>query len=390
LINDAPPFADSPGYGAALRDEFLLAPDIAFLNHGAFGAAPRPVLAAAEEWRRRIERNPTFFMGRELGRALREAAETLAAYLNVRGDDLVFIDNATSGCNTVLRSLDFAAGDEILLTSYGYGAVAKTARYVAGRSGARIVEAPIPFPLVEPLSILEAVEARLGPRTRLAIFDHVASDSAQILPVAALAALCRGRGVPVLIDGAHAAGLIPLDIAAIEADWYVGNCHKWLMAPRGAAYLWARPERQAVLHPLTISHGYGEGFLAEFDWTGTRDPSNWLAVSAGIAFHRRLGGARLMARNDALAREAGQRLARRWGSVLGGPAAGFAAMVTVRLPAAWGASPARAQSLRAFLQDEHRIEAPINMVAGALWVRIAAQAYNALADYERLAAALAR
>ena len=194
------------------------------------------------------------------------------------------------------------------------------------------------------------------------------------------------RGRACSSTARNAPGQIALDLPATGADWYVGNCHKWLMAPRGCGFLWAEPPQQALIHPLAISHGYGSGFLAEFDWTGTRDPSPVLCVAAAIEYHRRLGGDRLMERNTALARGAARQLARRWRSGLGGPEASFAAMATVRLPLADAATPERAAALERWLSREHRIEVAIMAEAGALWARIAAQAYNEPADYERLAA----
>jgi isopenicillin-N epimerase len=378
---------EPPAYGAATRADWPLDPAVTYLNHGGYGVTPNAVLAAQAELRRRIEANPMKFMTRELPAAWREAAAALAAHLGARGEDVVFVANATEGCNAVLRSLDFRAGDEILVTDLAYGAIAKAVRYVAQRSGATIVEAHIPLPLDDSAAIVAAVAARLGPRTRLAVFDHIASASALVLPVAELARLAHDAGARVLIDGAHAPGQVPLDLPATGADWYVGNCHKWLMAPRGCGFLWAPAALQAELHPLAISHGYGAGFLAEFDWTGTRDPTPFLCVPAGIACHARLGGRELMARNRRLALEGGRFLAARWGTALGGPEDAFAAMVTVRLPVAETTHEAGI-ALQRRLADEHRIEAAIMAQGGHLWVRVAAQAYNALADYERLAALL--
>ena len=374
-------------YGRAARAEWPLDPDVAYLNHGGYGVAPNAVLAAQAAWRRRIEANPMQFMTRELPAAWRAAAEALAAHLGARGDDVVFVANATAGCNAVLRSLDFRPGDEILLTNLAYGAVAKAVRYVAARTGATVVEAEVPLPLPDSAAAIAAVAARLGSRTRLAVLDHVASGSALLLPVAELARLARDAGARVLIDGAHAPGQVPLDLPATGADWYVGNCHKWLMAPRGCGFLWAPEAMQADLHPLAISHGYGAGFLAEFDWTGTIDPTPFLCVPDGIAAHTRFGGAALMARNRRLALEAGRLLAARWGTTLGGPPDAFAAMVTVRLPVA-ETTPEAGLALQRRLAEEQRIEAAIIAQAGALWVRVAAQVYNELADYERLAAVL--
>jgi isopenicillin-N epimerase len=378
--------ASPAAFGAAQRQEWPLDPAVAYLNHGGFGVTPNAVLREQESWRRRIERNPTRFFVWELPALQREAAASLASFLGAEGEDLVFVDNATAGCNAVLRSLDFAPGDEILITSLAYGAILKAARYVAGRSGATLVEVEIPLPVADDAAILAAVASRLGPRTRLAIFDHVASHSALVLPVAALVRLARAAGARVLVDGAHAPGQVPFTLPAIAADWYVGNCHKWLLAPRGCGFLWCEKPLQALIHPLAISHGYGAGYLAEFDWTGTRDPTPFLALPAALACHRRLGGEALMARNTALAREAALLLATRWRTGLGGPESSFAAMATVRLPLDGDMSQARAVALGRWLSDAHRIEAAVNAQSGALWLRIAAQAYNELAEYERLAA----
>jgi isopenicillin-N epimerase len=368
------------------RDEWLLDPEVAFLNHGSFGATPRAVLAEQDRWRARMERRPTHFMDRELPPALRAAAARLAAFVGARAEDLVFVENATAGCNTVLRSLSFAPGDEILVTDHGYPAVRKAAEYVAARAGACVVEAAVPFPLADAAQVVAAVSSRLGPRTRLAIFDHITSPTAVIFPVRELTALCRAAGVPVLIDGAHAPGMLSLDVPSLGADWYAGNCHKWLMAPKGSAFLWTAPERQADTHPLVISHGFGQGFTAEFDWVGTRDPSAWLSIPAAIDFHERLGGARLRERNAALAREQAMMLARAWQTERGAADALTGSMAAVRLPLHEPATAERALELRRNLFDDHRIEVPVTAFAGALWARISAHAYNRPEDYARLAA----
>jgi len=371
---------------AISRDEWLLDPGVAFLNHGSYGATPRAVLAEQERWRALMERHPTHFMSEELPSAVRSAAARIAAFVGARPNDLVFVENATGACNTVLRSLHLAPGDEILLTDHGYAAVRKAAEYVARRAGARVVEAAVPFPLQDAAQVVAAVSSRLSSRTRLVIFDHITSSTAVIFPVHELTALCRAAGVPVLIDGAHAPGMLSLDVPSIGADWYTGNCHKWLMAPKGSGFLWVAPQRQTDTHPLVISHGYGQGFTAEFDWIGTRDSSAWLSVPAAIDFHERLGGTKLRERNAALAREQSSLLARAWNTERGAPDALTGSMATIRLPLREAATAERALALRRKLFDDHRIEAPVNAFAGALWVRISAHAYNRPADYARLAA----
>jgi isopenicillin-N epimerase len=372
------------------RDEWLLDPDVAFLNHGSFGATPRVVLAEQERWRALMERHPTHFMSEELPPALRAARARLAAFVRAGADDLVFVENATAGCNAVLRALHLAPGDEILVTDHGYPAVRKAAEYVATRAGARVIEAAVLFPLEDAAQVVAAVSSRLSSRTRLAIFDHITSPTAVIFPVRELTNMCRAAGVPVLIDGAHAPGMLSLDAPSAGGDWYTGNCHKWLMAPKGSAFLWVAPERQADTHPLVISHGYGQGFTAEFDWVGTRDPSAWLCVPAAIDFHERLGGARLRERNAALAREQASFLAEIWRTERGAPDALTGSMAAVRLPLRETATTERALELRRKLFDEHRIEVPVTAFAGALWARISAHSYNRPADYARLAACFRR
>lgn len=370
--------------GASIRGEWLLDWSKLTVNHGAYGATPKTVLAAQDGWRREMESQPSLFMRSVLPPALRQAADALAAFLGAKGEDLVFVDNATSGCNAVLRSLDFAPGDEILILSHAYGAVRNTVAYLAERSGARIVEAPIVFPQPSATQIVAAVAAAITPRTRIAVLDHITSSSALLLPMAELVAVCRAAGVPVLVDGAHAPGQIALDLQALDADWYVGNCHKWLMAPKGCAFLWTRPDHQASIHPLTISHGFGGGYLAEFDWTGTRDPSAFLAVTAALAFHHDLGGAALRARNADLAGRGAEILATALGTEIGSGPELARAMRLVRLPVRGEANAQGALAIRQRF-EARGCDAPVSALAGGMWLRLSAQAYNEEADYERLA-----
>ena len=371
-------------YGAAVRDEWLLDPDWVTVNHGSFGATPIAVLDAQERWRREMERQPSYFMRRVLPDALRGAADALAGFIGAEGKDIAFLENATVGCNAVLRSLRLGRGDEVVVLSHVYGAVRNTVRYVTELAGAVMVEAVVPFPGTTEAGVVEAVRRALSDRTVIAVLDHITSASALVLPLQAMVAACHERGVPVLVDGAHGPGQVPLDMRVIQADWYVGNCHKWLMSPKGAAFIWADPARQAALHPVTISHGYGQGFLAEFDWTGTRDPSAFLAVPDAIAFHARLGGEGLMARNKAVAAEATALVARRLNTEPGATGALAGSMGLVRLPLAGEAGAERALALRGRMLDR-KCDVPLHAQAGSIWLRLSAQAYNEMADYERLA-----
>jgi isopenicillin-N epimerase len=370
--------------------EWLLDPDVTFLNHGSFGATPRVVLAEQDCWRERMERHPTNFMTFELPPALREAATRLALFTHCSGQDLVFVENATTGCNAVLNSLSFSADDEILVTNHGYAAVRNAVEYAAKRTGAKVVEAEVPFPTRNAKAIVDAMDSCLGPRTRLAILDHITSPTAIVFPIAELTALCHGVGARVLIDGAHGPGMLQLDVPSIGADWYVGNCHKWLMAPKGCGFLWTNPAQQPQTHPLSISHGYGKGYTAEFDWIGTRDPSAWLSAPAAIDFHARIGGASLRERNIKLACESATYLASCWRTERGASDKLTGSMATVRLPLGGAATIERSLELRSWLFKTHQIELAIVPFAGSLWARISAQAYNDFEDYQRLADVFSR
>ena len=319
---------------------------------------------------------------------MRGAAAELGAFLGAAGEDLAFVDNATTGVNAVLRSLLLRPGDEILVTDHGYPAVRNAVRFVCARAGARMVEARLPFPPEGPEAIIDAVTAALSERTRLAVLDLITSPSALIMPIVPLAQACRAAGTRVLVDAAHAPGMLDLDVPALGADWVTGNAHKWLFAPRGCAFLWAAKDAQQDLHPTVISHGFEQGFAAEFDWTGTRDPTAWLTVPAALAFYRSMGDAALRARNHTLAVAAAQLLAARWGTTAGGPADMVGSMAVVGLPAGRPGTAEAAQVVHDRLWQEYHIEVPTMAFGGALWARISAQIYNDLEDYARLAAAI--
>ncbi len=377
-----------PPYGKAARYLFCLEDGVAFLNNGSYGATPRAVLAAQQSWRDRMEAQPVRFMTRELPVALRQAAGILGGFLNAHGDDLVFVDNATTGINAVVRSLDFGPGDELLTTSHAYGAVRKTLLYAAERSGARLVEAALRYPGSSPDDALTAIDAAITDRTSLLVVDTITSPTALVLPIADIVASARRRGVPVLVDAAHSPGQAPLDIASIDADWVAGNLHKWLFGVRSSAFLWTRQERQATTHPTVISHGFGAGYTAEFDWAGTRDVSPFLSCGAAIEFWRSMGGAALMARNRALAAEAAAMLEKHLGVAPAAPQPMRAAMQTIELTRHGPATLENAKRLTARLSDAHEIAVPVIAFGGRLWVRISAQIFNELADYGRLAKAL--
>ncbi|MFA6029385.1 MAG: aminotransferase class V-fold PLP-dependent enzyme [Elusimicrobiota bacterium] len=377
-------------FGRVLRRRWTLDPRVRYLNHGSFGAAPRPVIAEQDAWRRRMEREPMDLLGRELPVLLRRAAAPLAAFLGARADDLAFVENATAGVNAVLRSFPWRKGDELLLSDHAYPAVRNTALFLCARHGLRLRVARLPFPLRSEREVVSAFAREFSGRVRLVVADHVTSPSALVLPVRALAALCRRRGVPLLVDGAHAPGMLELDVPAVGADWYTGNCHKWLCAPKGCAFLWASRRGREGLHPAVISNRYGEGFPAEFDWCGTRDPSAWLSVGAALRFHRALGGAALRRRNRALALRVAGRLSAAWGVELPAPASCLGSMAALPLPLPGKAGQPQADALMLALR-RRGFEVPVFHLDGRLLLRVSVQAYNEEADYrplERLVPAL--
>jgi isopenicillin-N epimerase len=376
--------------------------DVVFVNHGSFGACPTAVLQHQAALRAEMEAEPVRFLSRDLDDRLDVARAALARFVGADPDDLAFVTNATSGVNAVLRSRVFAAGDELLITDHAYNACRNTLNFVAERSGARVVVATIPFPVASPDTVVDAVLARVTPRTRLLLLDHVTSPTGVILPVERLSAALRGRGVDVLIDGAHAPGMLPLNLTALGATYYSGNCHKWLCAPKGSAFLWTRRDRQLDVRPLTISHGANavrpgrSRFRLEFDWTGTSDPTAWLTVPKAIEYIGGLlpgGWAALMARNRALALEARRLLCDVLEAPLPAPDEMIGSLASIRVPdgpteVGWR----RVDPLQRRLFDAWSIEVPVMTwpAAPRRLLRISAQLYNRREHYERLAQALGK
>jgi isopenicillin-N epimerase len=279
-------------------------------------------------------------------------------------------------------------GDEVLVTDHAYGAIANAAAFHAREKKASVRTVELPPPSRGRSAFAEQVGGAIGPRTRLAVIDHVTSESALVLPIEEIIARCHEQKVAVVVDGAHAPGALELDVPSIGADWYVGNLHKWAYAPRSCAFLWAAPDRQENLHPTVISWGLGKGFAAEFDWVGTRDPSAYLAAPAAIAFMEELGIEAARAYNHALAWEGARLLCARWNTALELDEAMVGTMATVSLPARTGSTKEDAARLRDALLEEDRIEVQLHAWRERLWVRISMQIYNELGDVERLAAAV--
>lgn len=385
-----------------MRSHWLLDPDVTFLNHGSFGACPEHVLVAQDSLRRRLERQPVQFMVRELEPALDAARAELAAFIGVEAEDLAFVPNATTGVNAVLRTYPLRAGDELLTTDHAYNACRNTLDWVAQRSGARVVVAPVPFPVKDPQDVVDAVLSRATESTRLALLDHVTSATGIVLPVARIIDGLRARGIESLVDGAHAPGMIDLDIPSTGAAYYTGNCHKWICAPKGAAFLWVRRDLQSGVRPVTISHGANatredrSRFLLEFDWVGTHDPTAYLAVPDALRFMGSLvtgGWPEVRQRNHDLVLRARDILC----AVLDVPAPApddmLGSLAAVPLPPGAGpppTSPLYTDPLQDELLRRDGIEVPV-----IPWpahphrlIRVSAQLYNDEPDYAKLAAAL--
>lgn len=383
-----------------LRAQWTLDPEVVFLNHGSFGACPQVILREQDRLRAQIEREPVQFFVHTLGPLLDAARVEVAAFVGARPEDLVFVRNATAGVNAVLTSLRFEPGDELLTTDHVYNACHNALRHLCARTGARLVVAPVPFPLADPQQVTDAVLAAVTPRTRLALIDHVTSPTGLVLPLAAIVAGLAERGVETLVDGAHAPGMLPLDLDAIGAAYYTGNFHKWVCAPKGAAMLHVRRDRQADLHPSVISHGYESSrsrppLWEEFDWIGTDDPTSWLCVPAAIRWLGALlpgGWTELRARNHALVLAGRDLLAATLGVAAPAPDDMLGSLAALPLPDA--ASPPcsafYADPLQRALFDRHHIEVPVPPwpAPPRRLIRISAQVYNRSADYEALARAL--
>ena len=391
-----------PTFGPAMRSEWLLDPDITYLNHGTVGATPRRVLAHQRSITDEIERQPARFMLRELAdehgtmrnpSRMRVAAAAVAEFVGVAGEDLMFVDNITAGANAILRSFPFDTGDEIAVTSLGYGGVVNAATYVTRMINGTLRTIELPQPGAARHDYIDAIAAGLGPDTRLLIVDHITPGTAMIMPLAEITALCHERGVLVLADGAHVPGNIAVDIDSFGVDWYVANLHKWAWAPRSAGLLWSAKQHQSYLHPTVISWGLDHGIAAEFDLLGTRDPTHFLAAPFAIELLNEFGGADGVAaiyrHNHELVWWAGQYLADRWGTRFTTPEEMIGSMVNVRLPAEFGTTGDEAEHLRAALESE-AIEVPIYPGADGLTTRISAQIYCDRADIERLGDAVVK
>jgi isopenicillin-N epimerase len=365
-----------------MRDLFLLDPDVVFLNHGSFGACPRPVFERYQAWQLELEREPVDFIVNRLPGLLAEARAVLAAYVGVAPDDLTFVQNATTGVNMAARSLDLRPGDEVLATGLEYGACDLAWEAICAQAGARFVRAEMSLPVGD---VVEQLFARQTDRTRVVYASHITSETGVLLPIEKIVRRAREAGLITIVDGAHAPGHVPLDLEALGADFYSGNCHKWLCAPKGAGFLHVRPEHQERVEGPIVSWGHANAstFISRTEEQGTRDAAAYLTVPAAIAFQQEYASEAVRARCVEACREARRELCAVLGSEPIAPEEMVLQMASVRLPDGAG------ETLERTLFEEHRIEIPVMRPQKDL-LRISIATYTTRDDVERLLAALPR
>jgi isopenicillin-N epimerase len=390
---------------AQLHKHWQLDPGITFLNHGSFGACPSALLDKQRQLQDQIEREPVAFFMRDFEALMDQARDALGTFLNVDSEDLALISNATAGVNTVLRSLTFSPGDELLTTDHAYNACRNALEFIGKNAQARVVVAKVPFPLSDPEQAVTAIMDRVTDKTRLVLLDHITSPTGLILPAQRIVDLLRERGIDCLVDGAHAPGMIDLDLQALNPAYYTGNCHKWLCAPKGSAFLYVRRDLQTSARPMSISHGANSlrtdrsRYLLEFDWPGTMDPTAWLCIPDALKFLSGLfpdGWAGLRRHNRELVIAGRQLLCQVLGTEIPAPDSMIGSLASVELPPGDPShvsnNPLTIDPLQDLLFHADRIEVPVMAwpQSPRRLLRVSAQAYNDLSQYEHLAASLRR
>lgn len=376
-----------------LKSLFHLDPDIVFLNHGSFGATPRPVLDNYQEWQRRLERQPVHFIVNELLDHLSWARGKLSEYIHAHPNDIVFIPNATFGVNLVARSLSFGEGDEILTTNHEYGACENAWEFICRKRGASYLRQPIHLPVRSKKEVIEQFWEGVTRRTKLIFISHITSPTALRMPVEEICQRARQLGILTFIDGAHTPGQIPLDLEVIEADFYTGNCHKWMLSPKGSAFLYTRPEVQPLIEPLIVSWGWGENpeftagskYLDNLQWWGTRDPSAYLTVPAAIQFQEEHNWSQIRMQCHKLAVETRRRINEltNLDPICPDSQDWFNQMFTARLP-----DIDDIQALKKQMYDEFHVEVPVIQWNNKKFIRVSFQGYNSQEDADALLAAL--
>lgn len=375
----------------ALKELFLLDPEVIHLNHGSFGACPRPVFEVYQAWQKELERQPVEFLGRRATALMAESRQKLAEFLGIEADELVYFTNPTTAINMLARSLKLTPGDEILTTNHEYGAIDRTWRFNCLHTEARYIPRAVPLPVASQADFVESFWAGVTARTRVIFISHITSSTGLIFPVQEICRRARQAGILSIVDGAHVPGQIPLHLPEIGSDIYTGACHKWLCAPKGAAFLYARPEIQPWLDPLVVSWGYeseqpsASQFIDYHEWQGTRDLAAFLSVPAAIEFQATHNWEQVRRDCHALAIQTRQRINALTGQEPICPEDWFSQMFSVCLP-----DDTVLDNLKERLYEEHRIEVPLLLWNEIKLMRVSFQAYNTPADADALLEACAK
>ncbi|KAL4232793.1 hypothetical protein ACF0H5_007479 [Mactra antiquata] len=381
---------ECPKFGKEIRkSHFLLEDETVFLNHGAFGGVLKDALDIAQKYQRWTERQPLRFYDRELLPHLVYVTRRIAKFINSDPKDIILVENATTALNTVIQNIPLNTGDVVFTLSITYGAVKKMLKWRCEQTGAQLVAINVDFPVLGNKQIIQYVDEHLKPGTKLAVFDHIPSNTPFIMPIKEIIQICKSRKVPVLIDGAHALGSLPLDITSLDPDYYVTNAHKWFCSPKGVAVMYVRKELQPLTRPLIISHGFGSGFNSEYIWTGLHDYSSFLAVHTVIDFWNYIGRDNILEYMYQLCKQAGKMLCDSWKTNLAAPVDMFGSMCLVQLPEALHNEGgtldySSAEKIQNILFHNYNIEVPIKCVQNKLYVRISCHIYNELSEYEKL------
>ena len=373
-----------------MRDLFLLDPDVTFLNHGSFGACPRPVFDEYQRWQLVLERQPVEFLGRRFNDLMRDARMALGDFVGADADDVTYMTNATVGLNVVARSIPLRPGDEVLTTDHEYGALDRTWRFLCEKQGAKYIRQPVRVPIQSAEEVIETIWSGVTDRTRVLFISHITSPTAITFPIAPLIDRARQAGIISIVDGAHAIGQVDLNLRELGADFYSSNCHKWLLAPKGSAFLYARKEMQPLVEPLVVSWGWqaekpgASKFIDEQEWQGTRDIAAYLTVPAAIQFQREHHWTRVREECHEIVRYARERVSALTGlpPLTPDDAQWFTQMSALPLP------PCDYDALKRRLYDEFKIEIPVINWNGRHFVRISIQGYNTRADVDVLIEAL--
>ncbi|MEE2694526.1 MAG: aminotransferase class V-fold PLP-dependent enzyme [Pseudomonadota bacterium] len=377
-------------FGRGILRHWFLNEQFTFLDHGAFGAVPREIFEAQEKWRRELETQPVAFLNQTLDPRLRNVAKRLCKFVGAPPGQLVLAGNTSEAISGVAHSIIQYPDDQVLLTDQTHDGVANIFSHLCARAGAQVKRVKLPWPVRSATQILDAFEPHLTGSIRLVVLDHVSSKQSVVMPLKVLVSACQRRGILVIVDGAHGPGMLDLDVSKIGADWYVGSCHKWLLAPKGAAFLVAGSDKYRVTHPAVISTSFRRGFWSRFAWTGTRDPSAWLSIGDTLDFWSRVGRKAGRDYMCSLADWAGEQLASDWRTERGAISEMTGAMTTVRLPQKSAFQGAGPEALHDWLLRTHKIEVPVFLLGGALWVRISTHLYNDESDVLRLSRAVLR